>query len=312
MTVMDFEERVRAVRRFNRFYTNRLGLLQQGLVGSPFSLAESRVLYELAHSDQATATDLARSLDLDAGYLSRLLRGFSRRGLAAAERSASDGRQRHLELTPRGRKAAAKLDEGSQQAIGTLLRQLPDNEQRRLVGAAQTIETVLGDEAAARVPYILRPPEPGDMGWIVRQHGTVYATEYGYDRHFEGLVATIVGTFVEKFDPMRERCWIAERDGETVGSVFLVRKSAQVAKLRLLIVDAAARGLGIGGRLVAECVKFAKQVRYRKITLWTHSQLHAARHLYREAGFRLVHSVPVHSFGLGLVDETWDLCLCPQ
>jgi DNA-binding MarR family transcriptional regulator/N-acetylglutamate synthase-like GNAT family acetyltransferase len=306
---MDFEDRVRAVRSFNRFYTKRLGLLQQGMVGSPFSLAEGRVLYELAHRDRPTASDLGKALDLDAGYLSRLLRGFGRRGLVAASASATDRRQRHLRLTASGRRASDKLDDGSQKAVGTLLRRLTAADQRRLVGAVQTIETLLGDSEPGRVPYILRPPEPGDMGWVVQRHGSLYAEEYGYDRHFEGLVASIVGSFVEKFDPARERCWIAERDGETVGSVFLVRKSEHVAKLRLLIVDPGARGLGIGARLVAECVKFARQAGYRKITLWTHSQLHAARHLYREAGFQLVHKQSVHSFGLDLVDETWDLHL---
>jgi DNA-binding MarR family transcriptional regulator/N-acetylglutamate synthase-like GNAT family acetyltransferase len=309
MAGMDFEERVRVVRRFNRFYTKRLGLLQQGMVGSPFSLAEGRVLYELAHRHQPTASDLLKELDLDAGYLSRLLRGFGRRGLVAASASATDRRQRHLQLTARGRRATDLLDEGSQKAVGALLRRLSATDQRRLVGAARTIETLLSEASPGRVPYILRPPEPGDMGWVVQRHGALYAEEYGYDRHFEGLVASIVGAFVEKFDPGRERCWIAERDGETVGSVFLVRKSAQVAKLRLLIVDPAARGLGIGGRLVADCVKFARQAGYRKVTLWTHSQLHAARRLYREAGFHLVQKQPVHSFGLDLVDETWDLDL---
>jgi len=309
MSGMDFDDRVRAVRSFNRFYTKRLGLLQQGMVGSPFSLAEGRVLYELAHRDRPTASDLGKALDLDAGYLSRLLRGFGRRGLVAASASATDRRQRHLQLTATGRRASDKLDDGSQKAVGTLLRRLTAAEQRRIVGAVQTIEALLGDPEPGRVPYILRPPEPGDMGWVVQRHGSLYAEEYGYDRHFEGLVASIVGTFVEKFDPARERCWIAERDGATVGSVFLVRKSEQVAKLRLLIVDPTARGLGIGARLVAECVKFARQNGYRKVTLWTHSQLNAARHLYREAGFQLVHKQPVHSFGLDLVDETWDLHL---
>ena len=306
---MDFDDRVRAVRSFNRFYTKRLGLLQQGVVGSPFSLAEGRVLYELAHRDRPTASDVGKALDLDAGYLSRLLRGFGRRGLVAASASATDRRQRHLQLTSSGRRASEKLDDGSQKAVGTLLRRLTAADQRRLVGAVQTIETLLGDAEPGRVPYILRPPEPGDMGWVVQRHGSLYAEEYGYDRHFEGLVASIVSRFVAEFDSARERCWIAERDGETVGSVFLVRKSEHVAKLRLLIVDPAARGLGIGARLVAECVKFARQSGYRKITLWTHSQLHAARHLYREAGFQLVHKQPVHSFGLDLVDETWDLHL---
>jgi DNA-binding MarR family transcriptional regulator/N-acetylglutamate synthase-like GNAT family acetyltransferase len=306
---MDFDDRVRAVRSFNRFYTKRLGLLQQGMVGSPFSLAEGRVLYELAHRDRPTASDVGKALDLDAGYLSRLLRGFGRRGLVAASASATDRRQRHLQLTASGRRASEKLDDGSQKAVGTLLRRLTAADQRRLVGAVQTIETLLGDAEPGRVPYILRPPEPGDMGWVVQRHGSLYAEEYGYDRHFEGLVASIVSRFVAEFDSARERCWIAERDGETVGSVFLVRKSEHVAKLRLLIVDPAARGLGIGARLVAECVKFARQSGYRKITLWTHRQLNAARHLYREAGFQLVHKQPVHSFGLDLVDETWDLHL---
>jgi DNA-binding MarR family transcriptional regulator/N-acetylglutamate synthase-like GNAT family acetyltransferase len=309
MSSMDFEDRVRAVRSFNRFYTKRLGLLHQGMVGSSFSLAEGRVLYELAHRDRPTASDVGKALDLDAGYLSRLLRGFGRRGLVAARASATDRRQRYLQLTASGRWASDKLDDGSQKAVGTLLRPLTAADQRRLVGAVQTIETLLGDAKPGRVPYILRPPEPGDMGWVVQRHGSLYAEEYGYDRHFEGLVASIVGSFVEEFDSARERCWIAERDGETVGSVFLVRKSKHVAKLRLLIVEPRARGLGIGARLVAECVKFARQAGYRKITLWTHSQLNAARHLYREAGFKLVHKQSVHSFGLDLVDETWDLHL---
>ena len=309
MAAMDFDERVRAVRSFNRFYTKRLGLLQQGMVGSPFSLAEGRVLYELAHREKPTASDLGKALDLDAGYLSRLLRGFGRRGLVAASASATDRRQRHLQLTASGRRASDKLDEGSQKTVGALIGRLTAADQRRLVGAVQTIETLLDEAAPARVPYILRPPEPGDMGWVVQRHGAIYAEEYGYDRHFEGLVASIVGAFVEHFDPARERCWIAERDGTNVGSVFLVKKSAQVAKLRLLIVEPAARGLGIGGRLVAECVRFARQAGYRKITLWTHSQLLAARHLYREAHFKLVHKQPVESFGLKLVDETWELDL---
>ena len=306
---MDFDDRVRAVRGFNRFYTNRLGLLQEGLVGSAFSLAESRVLYELANRDQPTASDLGKALNLDAGYLSRLLRGFGRRGLVTSRPSQTDGRQRHLHLTARGRRESVRLDAGSQTTVGTLLQRLPVGDQRRLVGAVRTIESLLGDADPRREPYILRPPEAGDMGWVVQRHGALYTEEYGYDRHFEGLVASIVGAFVEHFDPERERCWIAERNGENVGSVFLVRKSAQVAKLRMLIVDPAARGLGIGTRLVAECVRFARQAGYRTITLWTHSQLLAARHLYRQAQFRLVRKQPVHSFGHDLVDETWELDL---
>ena len=306
MAAMDFKSRVRAVHEFNRFYTNRLGLLQQGLVGSPFSLAESRVLYELGHRDPPTASDLVKTLDLDAGYLSRILRGFGRRGLVTRRRSAADARQSHLVLTPRGRQASAALDLRSQDVVGAMLRPLSAGDQRRLVAAVRTVETLLEGRPPGGVPYILRPPEPGDMGWVVERHGALYAEEYGYDRHFEGLVAAIVGTFVDRFDPARERCWIAERAGENVGSVFLVRKSEKVAKLRLLIVEPSARGLGIGRRLVAECVKFARQAGYRRITLWTHSQLHAARRLYKEAAFRLVRKQPVRSFGLDLVDETWE------
>src|SRR5262245_26292358 len=307
MAGMDFEARVRAVRGFNRFYTKRIGLLQQGMVGSPFSLAEGRVLYELAQRDRPTAADLGKALDLDAGYLSRLLRGFTRQGLVGASTSTTDRRQRHLQLTARGRRAADNLDDGSQRTVGALLGKLSTGDQRRLVGAARTIETLLGDAAPAKVPYILRPPQAGDMGWVVQRHGAIYAEEYGYDWRFEGLVAEIVGAFVEHFDAARERCWIAEREGENAGSVFLVKKSAQVAKLRLLIVEPSARGLGIGGRLIAECVRFARQAGYRRITLWTHSQLHAARHLYLQAGFRLVHKQRGDAFGLKLVDETWDV-----
>jgi len=306
---MDFNERVHAVRGFNRFYTTRIGVLQQGLLGTPFSLAESRILYELAHRDRPTASEVGKALALDAGYLSRLLQRLARRGLVARHQSATDGRQSHLALTARGRTAAAALDRGSQQAIGAMLRPLSTGDQVRLVAAMRKVEALLGDRAPDRVPYILRLPQPGDMGWVVQRHGAIYAEEYGYDQRFEGLVAAVVGMFVERFDPARERCWIAEKDGETVGSVFLVRKSEHVAKLRLLIVDPSARGLGIGARLVAECVRFARQCGYRKITLWTHSQLLAARHLYREAGFRLVRKQPAHSFGLKLVDETWELRL---
>jgi DNA-binding MarR family transcriptional regulator/GNAT superfamily N-acetyltransferase len=303
----EFAQRVRAVRGFNRFYTKRIGLLRQGMVGSPFSLAEGRVLYELAHRDTPTASDLGKALDLDAGYLSRMLRGFARQGLVAANASTTDRRQRHLQLTARGRRAAEGLDEGSQKTVGALLDKLSSSDQRRLVSAVRTVETLLGDAAPGKVPYILRPPQAGDMGWVVQRHGAIYAEEYGYDWRFEGLVAEIVAAFVDHFDPARERCWIAERDGENAGSVLLVKKSAQVAKLRLLIVEPSARGLGIGGRLIAECVRFARQAGYRRITLWTHSQLHAARHLYQQAGFRLVHKQRGDAFGLKLVDETWDL-----
>ena len=298
--------RVEAVRRFNRFYTRRIGVLQAGLLGSPFSLAESRVLYELAHRDGAVAAELAADLDVDAGYLSRLLRALQARRLVARRRSDADGRRARLRLTPAGRRAFAALDRQSQAAVGALLDPLAPAGQRRLVSAMETIETLLGDRPPSPEPFVIRPPAPGDFGWIVQQHGTVYAREYGYDRTFEALVASVVSRFVERSDSRRERCWIAEKDGAPVGSVLLVRKSATVGKLRLLIVDPSARGLGIGARLIDECIRFAREVGYRTITLWTHRHLTAARRLYKKAGFRLVDRQRNRSFGLDLVDETWE------
>ncbi len=306
---MDGDPQIHAVRAFNRFYTARIGVLRREPFGSPFSLAESRVLYELGHRDRPTAAELARALDLDAGYLSRLIRGFTRRALVARRVSAADARRSHLSLTTRGRRAVAQLEARSQRDVGAMLQRLSAGERRRLVDAMRTIEDVLDDRAVDRAPYLLRSPQPGDMGWVVNRHGALYAQEHGYDWHFEALVASLVAKFVERFDPKRERCWIAEKDGGNVGSVFIVRKSARVAKLRMLIVEPEARGLGIGARLVAECVRFSRQAGYRTITLWTHSQLHAARRLYESAGFALVREQPTHSFGKDLVDETWELTL---
>jgi DNA-binding MarR family transcriptional regulator/N-acetylglutamate synthase-like GNAT family acetyltransferase len=309
MSGMPADGHIPAVRSFNRFYTRRIGVLRRGLLGSRYSLAESRVLYELAHRDDPTPTALARALDVDAGYLSRILRAFERSGLVVRRRSRDDGRSSHVSLTASGRRASATLEALSTRDVETMLHPLSAGDRRRLVSAMGTIETLIGERKATAAPYILRGPQPGDMGWVVQQHGALYAQEYGYDEHFESLVASIVSTFVEEFDPAHERCWIAEMDGQPVGSILLVRKSAQVAKLRLLIVSPAARGFGIGGRLVAECVRFAGQAGYKKITLWTHSQLLTARHLYREAGFTLVAKQPTHSFGKDLVDETWELAL---
>jgi DNA-binding MarR family transcriptional regulator/N-acetylglutamate synthase-like GNAT family acetyltransferase len=309
MAETDLDRRVRAVRRFNRFYTGRIGVLQEGYLASPFGLAEVRVLYELAHRDAATAGELARELGLDPGYLSRILRGFVRRGLVAKEVSRADGRRRLLRLTPAGRDAFAPLQERSRAEIRALLGRLPAPDQERVVAAMATVEGLLDVRPEPPVPYLLRPPRPGDMGWVVGRHGVLYADEYGWDERFEGLVAGIVAAFVAGQDPKRERCWIAERDGEPVGSVFLVAESEAVAKLRLLLVEPRARGLGIGGRLVEECVRFARAAGYRTLTLWTNDVLHAARHLYERAGFRLVASEPHHSFGHDLVGETWELAL---
>jgi DNA-binding MarR family transcriptional regulator/GNAT superfamily N-acetyltransferase len=303
------DRRIAAVRRFNRFYTQRIGVLKDGLLGSPFSLGQARVLWELAHRQGPTATALARDLGMDAGYLSRIVRALERRRLVARTTSRADGRQQLLSLTRPGQAAAARLDRRSHDEVGAILAGLAAPEQHRLVEAMRTIETLLGARPEPKVPYVLRPPRPGDMGWVVHRHAVVYGAEHGFDERFEALVAAIVAQFIERYDPRRERCWIAERDGEIVGSVFLVRKSATVAKLRLLLVEPSARGLGIGGRLVDECVRFARQAGYRTLTLWTQSVLHAARHLYEQAGFRLVRKERHESFGRDLVGETWELSL---
>jgi DNA-binding MarR family transcriptional regulator/N-acetylglutamate synthase-like GNAT family acetyltransferase len=301
---------VETVRRFNRFYTKQIGVLQEHLVDSPFSLAEARVLYELARGGRRTAGELGRALGLDPGYLSRILRGFRKAGLLGTEVSDRDRRHTLLSLTPRGRRAFARLDRRTQDQIAGLLARLSDADQRRLTEAMQAIEGLLSPEVPEKAPLlVLRPPAPGDMGFVVHRHGALYAREYAYDATFEALVAEIVAGFVERHDPARERCWIAERAGEIVGSVFLVKKSATVAKLRLLYVEPHARGLGVGGRLVEECVRFARQAGYRKLTLWTQSELLPARRLYERAGFRRVRADRHKSFGHDLVAETWDLDL---
>ena len=305
----DIDRRVAAVRRFNRFYTQRIGVLQDGLLSSSFSLTEARVLYELAHREQPTASELGKDLGLDAGYLSRVLRGFERRGLIERRPSKADGRQNLLSLTDAGRAAFAPLDERSHSEIGAMLRPLPAPGQRRLIEAMGAIERLLGAPPEPAAPYLLRPHRPGDLGWIVHRHGVLYAQEYGFDERFEALVAKVAAQFLQSFDARRERCWIAERAGEIVGSVLLVRASDEVAKLRLLLVEPEARGLGIGARLVEECERFARQAGYQKITLWTNSVLDAARRIYEKAGYRLVREEPHHSFGQDLVGETWELDL---
>jgi DNA-binding MarR family transcriptional regulator/N-acetylglutamate synthase-like GNAT family acetyltransferase len=304
------DQPIDAVRRFNRFYTRRIGVLKPGLLNSPYSLAEGRVLYELAHREKSTASELCEELELDPGYVSRILRGFGKRSLIARTPSKSDGRQSLLSLTEEGRKAFETLNARSQGEIRTMLDDLSDAQQRQIIEAIEIIERLLGAQPAPnKVPYLLRAHQPGDMGWIVHRQGILYAQEYGWDERFEALAADIVAKFIHHFDPKRERCWIAEKDGEIVGSVFLVKQSKTVAKLRLLLVEPKARGLGIGGRLVNECIRFARQTGYRKITLWTNSVLHAARHIYQQAGFHLVQEEPHHSFGHDLVSQTWELTL---
>lgn len=310
MGAMEFDHRVAAMRRFNRFYTKQIGVLQEGLLKSPFSLTESRVLYELAQRDRSTATELGAELALDPGYLSRILRKFDQDGLIEKLPSESDGRQTLLHLTEAGRAAFAPLDERSRGEIGDLLARLSRDDQRRLIAAMQTITGLLSDRVEDQTaPYILRPHRPGDMGWVVHRQALLYAQEYGWDGSFEALVAEIVAKFVQNFDAARERCWIAERDGGIIGSIFLVKESDDVAKLRLLYVEKTARGLGLGRHLVHECIAFARSAGYRKMTLWTNDILTAARHLYEEAGFHLVSEERHHSFGKDLVGQYWELDL---
>lgn len=301
--------RVDQVRRFNRFYTRQIGLLGKGYLDSPFTLAEVRVLYELAHRKSPAASEIAKALSLDPGYLSRMLLGFHKRGYLARSAADDDGRRQHLSLTKKGRAALGELEMKSEAGISAMLESISNEDQNRLTAAMAAIEGVLGEPAPSNAPYLLRAHRPGDMGWVIHRHGVLYAQEYGFDERFEALVARIAAEFVEKFDPKREHCWIAERDGVIVGSVFLVKKSDRVAKLRLLLVEPSARGLGIGRRLVEECVRFARQAGYRKITLWTQSTLDAARHIYHQAGFQLMKRERHRSFGQALVGETWEFTL---
>jgi DNA-binding MarR family transcriptional regulator/GNAT superfamily N-acetyltransferase len=312
MDQIPVERSVEIVRGFNRFYTRKIGILREGHLDSPFSLSEVRVMYELFHRASPSAAELAQDLGLDPGYLSRMLSGFERRGLIERKPSALDGRRSLLSLTEQGRATFAPLDERARDEIEGLLGPLAPAARSRLVAAMQSIENVLGAPGAPeqrREPYILRPHQPGDMGWVVHRHGVLYAQEYGWDERFEALVARIVADFIQHEDPRRERCWIAEKDGEIVGSVFLVRQSDEVAKLRLLYVEPEARGFGIGKRFVTECIRFARQAGYRTITLWTNDVLTAARRIYEDAGFRLVHQESHRSFGHDLVSETWELTL---
>jgi DNA-binding MarR family transcriptional regulator/GNAT superfamily N-acetyltransferase len=305
----ELEPRIAAVRHFNRFYTQRIGLLREGWAKSPFSLTQARVLYELIRRDQSTATEVARELGLDAGYLSRILRDFEKRELIVKRTSATDGRQSLISITERGRAQFAPIEAHTNDEVRAMLGNLPADRQQRLFAAMGTIESVLCGAPPAAVPYILRPPRAGDMGWIASRHGVLYGEEYGWDLRIEALCAEIVAAFVRNFDPKRERCWIAEREGENVGSVLLVKETEEVARLRLLLVEPSARGLGIGARLVDECVRFAREARYRKITLWTHSVLSAARRIYEQAGFKLVESWKHDEFGKELIGENWYLQL---
>jgi DNA-binding MarR family transcriptional regulator/N-acetylglutamate synthase-like GNAT family acetyltransferase len=308
MSARQDQQRIGAVRRFNRFYTRQIGVLRRYYLDSPYTLGEMRVLYELSHGEVKTASDIGRALDLDAGYLSRVLRKFEKADLISRKTSREDARQSHLALTARGAKVFAPFEKRSQDFVGAMLAKLRADEQTRLVAAMQTIETLLGEPPAASArSYSLRAPKHGDFGWIVARHAALYAEEYGWVEPFEGLCAQIVADFVNNFDEKRERCWIAEMNGENVGCIMLAKDSAEVARIRLLLVEPKARGLGLGHRLVDECVSFARQAGYRKITLWTHSVLTAARRVYEKAGFTLTASEPRHTWGKDVVAEYWDL-----
>jgi DNA-binding MarR family transcriptional regulator/GNAT superfamily N-acetyltransferase len=309
--------RIEAVRAFNRFYTRRIGVLNEGLLQSTFSLAETRLLWEFAHCERTTASALARELQLDAGYLSRLLRGLRERGLIRSERSKADARHVELRLSAAGKRAFAPLDTRSRDEVGALLGALGEDQQRRLLQAIGTIHQLLDDAPKRVSPYLLRAHRAGDMGWVVSRHGALYAQEYGWTVDFEALVARIAAEFIERFETPREACWIAERDGANVGSVFLVQARDEathavrpgIAQLRLLLVEPSARGLGLGERLVTECERYAREKGYERIVLWTNANLLAARGIYRKAGYVLTGSEPHHSFGHDLVGETWELAL---
>ncbi|WP_151705369.1 bifunctional helix-turn-helix transcriptional regulator/GNAT family N-acetyltransferase [Nitrincola alkalilacustris] len=299
--------RVSAVRRFNRFYTQVIGVLHEGLLDSPFSLTEVRVLYELAHSADPTAAALCQALSLDAGYLSRILQRFDKEGLIHKRRSEQDARQSHLSLTEAGQQVFEELSQRSSQEITDLLQALPDTDQQKLIESMQSVEQLLSRDHKVHAPVILRQHRPGDMGWVVWRHGIYYAREFGWNEGFEALVAKLVADFVQNYKPEHERCWIAECDGRNVGSIFLVQESESVARLRMLYIEPEMRGLGLGRRLVEECVNTARQLGYRKMVLWTNAGLHAARHIYEAQGFKLLSEETVSSFGRDEIYQDWEL-----
>jgi DNA-binding MarR family transcriptional regulator/GNAT superfamily N-acetyltransferase len=298
------DDSVATVRSFNRFYTNVIGVLHEGLVRSPYSLTEARVIFELAQRDTAEVLALRRSLDLDAGYLSRMLTRFEADGLITRERSAADARRQIIRLTRQGRAAYSMLDEGSDDEVRALLADHSEEQRRRLVAAMDTIRGVL-DGAPATDSCVLRPMRPGDYGWVIQRNAVLYAREYGWDGTYETLVVRIVAGFLEDHDPEREHAWIAEVDGEPVGGVFCMREDDTTARLRLLLVEPGARGRGVGGRLVDECLRFAREAGYKDMVLWTNDVLAAARRIYQRAGFELVEEAPHRSFGHDLVGQTW-------
>lgn len=313
VTVMHSEEPVGdlvgAVRAFNRFYTDVIGVLGEGLLDTPYSLTEARVIFELAQRDRVEVAALRRELHLDAGYLSRILRRLEEEGLVVRGRSEADGRRQQVRLTDQGRVAYQLLDERSASSIGALLGALGDEDQRRLLGAMRTIRGLLDDEPPRPDAYVLRPPRPGDLGWVVQRHGALYAEEYGWDERFEALVARVVADYVEDHDPDAEQAWIAEVDGRPAGCVLCVRKDDDTAQLRLLLVEPDARGTGIGSRLVEECLRFARRAGYRRMVLWTNDVLADARRIYERAGFTLIEEERHDRFGTDLVGQYWERSL---
>lgn len=295
------------IREFNRFYTSRIGVLGEGYLQTPYSLTQARLIYELAQQRRTRWKELLDRLGLDPGYLSRLLRSLEKHGLLTRSASAKDRRVSHLSLTAKGRREFARLNARSETGIVKMLEPVPDTGRASLIAAMNTIRELL--DPAAAPPIALRAHQPGDIGWVISRHGEFYAQQYNWDSSFETLVAEIAGKFLKTFDPDREYCWIAERNGQRLGCIFLVRQSKTVAKLRLLLVDPAARGSGLGTRLVEECIATARRIGYKKLTLWTNDNLHAARRIYQRAGFVLVREEKHHSFSHDLVGQFWELKL---
>jgi DNA-binding MarR family transcriptional regulator/GNAT superfamily N-acetyltransferase len=303
-------DQIARVRAFNRDYTRRIGVLSEGLLESPYSLTEVRVMYEIAHRESVTAGDLAQDLELDKGYLSRILKGFEAKKLLARRAAPEDARRHYLRLTPAGMRVFTPIEARTQEQIRALLAGLDAARRDEVLEAMDVIQQALiggTARAAASAPLTLRSHRPGDMGWVIQRHGEIYHQEYGWNEEFEALVAEIAAEFIRKLDVRRERCWIAEAEGRRVGCIFLVAKDAATAKLRLLLVEPEARGLGVGGALVAECVRFARDSGYKKIVLWTQDNLRVARRVYSKAGFVKTGQEPHHSFGFDLVAETWEL-----
>jgi DNA-binding MarR family transcriptional regulator/GNAT superfamily N-acetyltransferase len=306
------DTRIAAFRRFNRFYTQKIGVLERGYLQSPFSLAEARVLYELGQRGETTASEISARLGLDMGYLSRILAKLQEQQLIRRAPAEQDGRQRLIQVTPKGKKAQSALDSRSEQQAGSLLAELTDPQKAGVLQAMSQIQSALGDSPAASEPYIIRTHRIGDISWIAYRHAVLYSQEYGWNQGFERLVLEIVASFLKNYDSGTERCWVAERSGEILGCVFLVKRSKRIAQLRLLLVEPSARGLGIGKRLVEECIRFARETGYKKIVLWTHDNLTAARAIYQKAGFQLTATASHEDFGPRVTSETWELKLTPR